>query len=127
MANKKNGMGKGVAAAAAMAAAAVGAYWFYGSKEAAKHRKSARSWMLKARGEVLEAVETVVEKAGEIDKEKYMNIVGDVVKRYSSSVGATKQELGQMTKDMKAAWQHVQKVSKKGLKKAAKIAKKKIG
>ena len=44
------------AAAAAAAAAAAGAYWFYGAKDAARHRKSARSWMLRARAETMEAV-----------------------------------------------------------------------
>ena len=122
MAKQKKGMG--AVGAAALVAAAAGAYWFYGSKEAQKHRKTARSWMLKARGEVLEAVEGVVEKAGEIDKEKYMGIVADAVKRYSKSAGATRQELTQMAKDMKGAWQHMQKVSKRGSKKAGKKAKK---
>lgn len=101
----------GAAAATAIVAAA-GAYWFYGSKDAMKHRKTARSWMLKARGDVLEAVEIVVEKVGEIDKEKYMNIVEDVLKRYSKLAHVTKEDVMQTTKDMKDAWQHMQKIRK---------------
>ena len=57
-------VGAGVVAAAAVAAA--GAYWFYGSDHATKHRKQVKSWMLKARAEMMEAVE----KIGDIDKKK---------------------------------------------------------
>jgi len=91
------------------AAAAAGAYWFYGSKDAAKHRKSVRSWMLRARAEVLEAVEKAIAKAGEIDKETYMNIVESVLKRYKKINGVTSEAMVQMTRDMKQAWEHMQK------------------
>jgi hypothetical protein len=116
----------GVGAAAAAAVAAAGAYWFYGSKDAAKHRKTARSWMLKARADVLEAVEAAMEKAGEIDKDTYMGIVDGVLKRYSKLAGVTSAEMLQMTRDMKDAWQHMQKARKsvpaKKTKKAVKKA-----
>jgi hypothetical protein len=117
-------VGVGVAAAAATAAAA---YWLYGAKNAAKHRKLARSWMFKARAEVLEAVE----KLGDIDKQTYLEIVDKVVKRYSAMSGATSAELVQMAKDLKAAWQHMQsskttKAVKKSVKKAVKKAVKKV-
>lgn len=120
------------AGAATAAVAAVGAYWFYGSHDALKHRKTARSWMLKARGDVLAAVEAAVEKVGEIDKAAYMAIVDGVLKRYAAASGATSAEMTQATKDMKAAWSHMQaarkgtatktakKVSKKATKKANK-------
>jgi hypothetical protein len=129
MVKKKNtnqvgvGVGVGVAAAAATAAAA---YWLYGAKNAAKHRKLARSWMFKARAEVLEAVE----KLGDIDKQTYLDIVDKVVKRYSAVSGATSAELLQMAKDLKSAWQHMQqsktvKTVKKEVKKTVKkVAKK---
>jgi len=129
--------GVAVGAAAAAAAAAAGAYWFYGAKDAAKHRKTARSWMLKARAETMEAVEAAVEKLGSIDKETYLSIVDGVVKRYSGAAGVTSAEVAQMTKDLKAAWAHmnaarknatkpaVKKVTKKVVKKAKAAAKKK--
>lgn len=133
--NTHTGVGTavGVTAAAAAVAAAAGAYWFYGSKDAAKHRKTARSWMLRARAEVLEAVEMAVEKVGEIDKETYMDIVENVLKRYSQLAGVTSAEMAQMTRDMKDTWSHMQKVRKsttpkkvvKAVKKAAKKVSKK--
>lgn len=129
MATKKDtnvgaAVGMGVAAAAATAAAA---YWLYGAKNAAKHRKIARSWMFKARAEVLEAVE----KLGDIDKQTYLDIVDKVVQRYSSMSGATSAEVMQMAKDLKSAWQHMQsskkvKSVKKSVKKAVKKAVKKV-
>jgi hypothetical protein len=111
----------GVGAAATAVIAAAGAYWFYGSKDAAKHRKTARSWMLKARAEVMEAVEATIEKAGEIDKTTYMNIVAGVMKRYEKAAGATAAEVAQMSRDMKEAWSQMQKARKNSApKKAAK-------
>jgi len=122
MATSKRKIGGGVVAAvgAAAAVAAVGAYWFYGTKNAKAHRKIARSWMLKARGDVLAAVEIAVKKAGDIDKATYMNIVDGVLKGYSKSAGVTAAEMRQMTSDMKAAWQHMQKIHKRSAKKTKK-------
>jgi hypothetical protein len=122
---KQIGVGVGVGVAMA-AAAAAGAYWFYGSTDAPKNRKAVRSWMLKARAEVLEAVE----KLGDIDKKTYLDIVDRVVKRYSGAAGATSAEVVGMARDLKAAWQHMQAsktagVAKKSLKKAVKKAVKK--
>ncbi len=113
------------ATAATAAVAAVGAYWFYGTQDAAKHRKTARSWMLQARGDVLSAVEKAIEKVGEIDKATYMGIVDGVLKRYASLSGATSAELLQATRDMNAAWQHMQKVRKSVTPKKAKTVTKK--
>jgi len=123
MVKKKKGISKSAVTAVGVGAAvaAVGAYWLYGSSDAAKNRKAARSWMLKARGDVLAAVETAVKKAGEIDKEAYTKIVKDVLKRYSKRGQTTSAEMLQMTRDMKDAWQHMQKVrasrNKKGKRK----------
>ncbi len=109
------GISAGVAAAAA---AAAGAYWLYGAKHSAQHRRMAKSWMLKARSEVLDAVE----KLQDIDKESYMRVVDNVLKNYSKKAGVTSAELAQMMRDFKAAWLHMQK-AKTGATKGAKTAK----
>src|SRR3990170_7547126 len=61
MAKKKAGSSMSVAAVgaglAAVAAAAAGTYFLYGSKKATKHRKEVKAWSLKARGEILEQLE----------------------------------------------------------------------
>ena len=109
----------GTAAAAAVASAAT--YWFYGSKAAAKHRKTAAGWMLKARKEALSAIEATVKKAGDIDKETYMNIVEGMLKRYSKVAGVTASEIREMASEMKQVWNHMQKARKSS---AATVAKK---
>ena len=107
----------GVAAAATAAAAAAGAYWLYGAKNASKHRKMAKSFMLKARADVMDAVERVKD----IDKTAYLAIVDKVVAKYGHVAGVTADEIAQMTKDLKSAWTHMNSVhvTAKGLKKAA--------
>ncbi len=121
--SKVTGVAVGTAAAAV---AAAGAYWFYGSKDAARHRKSARSWMLKARAEAMEAVEMAIEQAGDIDKEKYLEIVKNTVKRYSGVAGITTAELAQVTKDLTGAWLDMQKARKVAAQKATKSIKKSV-
>jgi flagellar basal body-associated protein FliL len=51
--NTKVGIGLGLTAAAVTAA---GAYFLYGSKQAPQNRKKVKGWVLKAKGEVLEAL-----------------------------------------------------------------------
>ena len=55
---QKVGIGIGVSATML---AAVGGYFLYGAKDAKKNRKTVNSWMLKAKAEVLEGIETLVE------------------------------------------------------------------
>jgi hypothetical protein len=106
-----------VGAATAAAAAAAGAYWLYGAKDAAKHRKLAKSWMLRARAEVMDAVE----KVSEIDKATYLDIVEKVVKTYSSTAGAQSKEIQQLLKDLRGSWAHIQQ--RPSVKKATKAVK----
>lgn len=120
---KSSAVGLGAATLAAAMAGAAGAYWLYGSPDAAKHRKSAKSFMLKARADVLEAVE----KINDVDKQGYLKIVDGVVKRYSSVAGITSAEIAQMTRDLKATWTHMHAVraKAKAAEKASSAAQKK--
>ncbi|HVV14910.1 MAG TPA: hypothetical protein VHD55_00690 [Candidatus Paceibacterota bacterium] len=118
MAKKNSGMGMSVGVGAGLAAAATAgaaAYWLYGSKHSAQHRKLAKSWMLKARAEVMEAIE----KIQDIDKEQYMAAVNGVLKNYA---GASSTEMAAMMRDFKTAWTHMQAAQKSGSK-GAKSAK----
>ncbi len=119
-------VGAGLAAAAAVAAA--GAYWFYGAKDAEKHRRQAKSWMLKARAEVMEAIE----KMEDIDKKKYLALVQEVMSRYSKMSGVTAAEIASVTRDLKNTWGHMEaarttgtRAVTKAKKKAKKVSKKK--
>lgn len=105
MANNKKGIGVGAAAAGlgAALATAAGAYWLYGAKDAAKHRRMARSWMLKARAEVMEAVE----KVQNIDRKQYMAIVDKVAGSYAAMAGIARPEVERLSRDLRAAWNHM--------------------
>jgi len=119
---KKDNTTKIAAAAgitAAAAAAAAGAYWLYGAKDAKKHRKLARSWMLKARAEMMD----MVEKAQEIDKETYMQLAGEVAKRYAGVAGVTAAESKRLVQDLKAGWAYLQAQKKPAAKRATAIKK----
>lgn len=97
------GTGTAVALTAAAAAAAAGAYWLYGAQDASKNRKAVKSWMLKARAEVMDAVEKVTE----LDKETYLKIVDDVVKGYSKVSGVQSAEVEQLISDLKKSWKYM--------------------
>ncbi len=128
--NKKVAVGIGVGVTAALLSAA-GAYFLYGSKNADKNRKKVKSWMLKAKAEVLEGIEA----AENMSKEDYERLVDKSVKAYSKLKDASADELFAFGKEMKAHWKNLEKkgeakvapakkVVKKVAKKAAKAAKK---
>jgi len=113
----KVGIGVGMTAAAVAAASS---YFLYGSDNAAKNRKKVRSWSLKAKAEVLEALE----KAGEMSKEEYEDVISTVAKTYSSVKDASKGDISAFEKEMKKYWSKIENTGKKAVKKATKTAKK---
>lgn len=117
---KTEGMNKTMVGAgvAGLAAAAIGAYWLYGSKNSTKHRKMASSWMLKARAEVMDAVE----KMKEMDKEAYLQIVDKVVDKYSKTKSSA--EIMAIAKEMKSAWSQISSTIKPAKSKVKKAVKK---
>lgn len=108
------------AGVAGLAAAAIGAYWLYGAKNAAKNRKIAASWMLKARAEVMDAVE----KMKEMDKDAYLKIVDAVVDKYSKTKSSA--EVMAIAKEMRAAWSQISAATKPAKKVARKSVKKTV-
>ena len=99
---QKIGMGVGLTAAAV---AAAGAYFLYGSKEAAQNRKKVKSWALKAKADVLEALE----KAEHITKEEYDALVDIVGGTYSKFKSATAGEIKDFKKEMHDHWKNIEK------------------
>jgi len=122
---EKVGIGVGLTAAAV---AAAGAYFLYGSKNAPKNRKTVKSWMLKARAEVLEALE----RAEHITEAEYTALVDSVGGVYSTVQSATRGEIADFKKEMKDQWKKIEKsgavkkVVRGAVKSAAKKAKKSI-
>lgn len=112
---QKVGLGVGLTAAAVTAA---GAYFLYGSKDAGKNRKKVKSWMLKAKGEVLE----VLEKAEKISEEEYRALVSAVSGAYGSVQHATSGEIKDFKNEMESHWKKLQKSG--AIKKVVAVAKK---
>lgn len=116
---QKVGFGLGLTATAVTA---VGAYFLYGSKNAAKNRKKVKSWMLKAKAEVLEGLE----RAQEMSKEEYEELVNAIGATYADLQDASKKEIKEFKDEMKEHWKTIEKFAKHP-KKAAKTASKKSG
>lgn len=106
------------------AVAAAGVYFLYGSKNAAKNRKSVKSWMLKAKAEVLEKLET----AKQMSQEEYEAIINTVASTYSDLKDASKVDIKAFKDEMKDHWKAIERTAapkKKAVKKAAtKVVKK---
>jgi len=94
---QKVGIGVGLTTAAV---AAVGAYFLYGSKDASKNRKKVKSWALKAKGEVLEALE----KAEKITEAEFTQLVDGVANAYGKSKKLSARELSEFKKEMGDNW-----------------------
>ena len=94
-------------ALAAATAAAAGAYWFFGSKDAKKHRTEIKSWMLQARADVMDAVS----KLKDIDRDTYLNIVDRVMQSYATIEGGLKTpQMLALASDLRGAWTHIKEL-----------------
>lgn len=111
------GIGVGLTAAAVTAA---GAFFLYGSKNAAKNRKAVKSWTLKAKAEVLEKIEA----AKEMTAEEYTAIIDGVAGAYQGVQNASKGDIATFKKEMKEHWMQIAKAATP---KKKKVAAKKAG
>jgi hypothetical protein len=100
---------------AALAAAAAGLYYFYGSKEGEKRRKALKGWTVKAKGEVMQKLE----KLQDIDRETYDKIVDQVISRYRGVKDISVGELLSLGKELKGHWTNISKDVNKGQTKPA--------
>lgn len=121
--NQKIGVGVGLTAAAV---AAAGAYFLYGSDNAAKNRKAVKSWSLKAKAEVLERLED----AKAMTADEYEELIAAVAGTYAGVKGASKKDLKEFAAEMQEHWKNIEKVGKtkksavkKAVKKVTKTAK----
>ncbi len=109
----------GISLTAAVAAAA-GTYFLYGSKEAKKNRKKAHSWMLKAKGEVLERIEG----AKEMSRDEYEDLLAGVLGAYAGIKSASKTDISTLKDEMMDHWESIEKLAKPKKKAAKKPVKK---
>ncbi len=99
---QKIGIGVGVTAGML---AAVGGYFLYGAKDAKKNRKTVNSWMLRAKAEVLEGIES----AKELSEQDYGKIVDNAMMGYKAAKTASVKDLAQFANEMKDHWKTIQK------------------
>lgn len=118
--NKKNNNNLGVAVGLSAVAAAVGAYFMYGSKKAAKNRKAVKSWVFKAKAEVLEALENTQD----MTKREYEKLIDAVGGAYVNVKDASKADLAAFKKEMKNHWLDIAKTATPKKEPAKKVVKK---
>ena len=99
--SKKVKLGIGLTAAAL---AVAGTYFLYGSEGAEKNRTKVRSWMLKAKAEVLEALE----EAKHMTPEEYEALIERVVSSYSKLKMVTNSEVSTLKKEMREHWERIE-------------------
>lgn len=118
--DENSGVGKAIVGLAALAAAAAGTYFFYGSKNAAKNRRTVKGWMLKMKGEVLEHMEELKD----VSEEVYYKIIDEVKEKYENLSNVSKEDLDHITGELKSHWKDIKKEiepAKKAVKKIKKI------
>lgn len=117
--NKNLGAEIGAGLVAAGAAAALG-YYFYGSKKAKQHRKSAVKWAHDMKRDVMKEVKHI-EKAG---PGGVAEVVDRVSRAYRDLTGVGESELKQAVAELKDNWELVQKEAKGKARTAKKVVKK---
>lgn len=128
MADKTSGGGKGrdssksagaiIAGIAGLTAAAVGAYYLYGHKDAAKNRARVKGWMLRAKGEVLEELE----KVQDVTESAYMSAIDAVAARYNQLKNIDPEELSSFIAEMRDHWTGIKQTLTRRTKTVAKKA-----
>ena len=113
-AGKKVAVGAGLVA---LAAAAAGTYFLYGTKKGAKTRKQIKGWALKAKGEILEKMEELQE----INEKTYNKIVDEVKAGYKKVKKIDAKDVEAFGKEMKSHWKGIKaEIEKKAGKKKGK-------
>ena len=96
------GVGLGIGMLAALSA---GAYYLYGTKEGAKRRLRIRGWMLKAKGEIIEKMESLKE----VNEKNYNALVENVMKKYQGVKNIDPAEVKALVSDLKKHWKNIKR------------------
>ena len=115
--SQKAGIGIGLTAAAV---AAAGAYFLTGSKDAAKNRRKVKSWMFKAKAEVLEGLEN----AQEMTEAEFNQLVATVGTTYGKLKDASQADIKEFKSEMLEHWPKIVKEGKQVAKTVSKVVKK---
>lgn len=113
MVKKSSGAGKVVLIGAGLVAAATAAYFLSNKKS----RAAAKSWAIKMKADVIEKIE----KAKDLSKESYEQIVDQMSAKYDKLKDTTPEEVSEIVSELKKKWSHLKpKPAKKAAKKASK-------
>ena len=125
---KKKGMSTlqkaelGAAAAAAVAAAGAAGYWFYGSKDAKKHRSATAKWAKNLQKDVVKEAK----KLKDLDEKAMAVIVDQAAKAYKGLDDVTPGDLRAAVSELKGNWESVKKELRRTAKKTVSSAKKTV-
>jgi len=102
----------------ATVAAGAAAYFFLGPK-GAKHKKQAKAWAIKMKGDVVEKLE----KVSEVSEPVYHEIINSVASEYEKGKRASQSEIAELAADLKKHWKTLSHSAKSLKKDAVKTAK----
>lgn len=131
MASKKEkvalGVGAGVLAAGAAAAAG---YYFYGSKDAKKHRRIVAKWATDLKRDVTKQAKAQLKAVKRLDAGTVAQIVDEAAEAYHQVRSINKGDIQKAAAELKQNWQQLEKelrgTVKKAVKKSASNAKKSV-
>lgn len=121
---KKVALGVGLGLAAAAAAGA--GYFFFGSKDATKHRKKAAKWAQSLQADAMKKAK----KLQKLDEKAWKTIVDESMRAYDKVKSIDQADLASAAKELKTNWKHVSaelnRVGAKEVKAVKKAAKKAV-
>lgn len=94
----------GAAAALAVAAAAGAGYYFYGDKNAKKHRQAASKWAKGMKQDVVQEAQ----KVKKLDQKAIARIVDSAAAAYQGARSVDPKDLRQATAELKKHWRDIQ-------------------
>ena len=97
-----HGVGK-VLGIAALAAAAAGTYYLFGSDKSARNRRHVKSWMLKMKADVMDEVENIKD----LTEDAYDKVIDQISEKYATAKNIDKDELAALAKRMKSHWKEI--------------------
>ncbi len=100
---------------AAVAAAGAATYYFYGAKDAKKHRNATAKWAKGLKNDVVREAK----KLKELDEKAMAVIVDQAAKAYKGLDDVTPGDLRAAVNELKGNWESVKKELKRTVKKAA--------
>ncbi len=124
--NKGNNVMTNVGIGAAVAAAAAGAYFLYGTDKGKKQRHKMEKWTVDARKEVVKQIE----KLKDVNEDAYHSVVDNVALRYKKLKDINPAEIAALAIELKGHWNNIQrefKKSKNTVSKISKVSGKKVG